>query len=245
MFKTFFIWGSLILTVYCQNWGEYIENDWTQTKSKINSKTLLLSGGWFAGMYLLSYSDEYLNDNVKQINKGYLKPYFKTIDNLGYAPIAIPLSFGITGISLLTNDTKFRRTALTSLESMIATSAIVYSLKIMIGRKRPFEKKGAHFFDPFSGFDDSFPSGHSSTAFAIVTPWVYYYRKPWTYFLFLFPASTAIARMIYDEHWATDVLTGSVIGYAVGYYLTQWHKEYRKSQKSNQIPPMVNFTLRF
>ncbi len=238
------ILGILFITnVNSQTWGKYVENDWNKAKSTINTNTLIVTGSWIAGMYLLSYGDEYVNENIKQINKGYLKYYFKGIDNLGNGAVAIPASIGVVGISLLTNDAKFRRTALTSLESLAATSIIVYILKIGLGRKRPSEKKGARSFEPFGGLDDSYPSGHTSTAFALITPWVYYYKKPWTYALFILPASTALSRMIFDKHWATDVLTGGAIGYAVGYYLTKWHRDYEKTQKSENLPPMISISI--
>ena len=229
--------------INAQSWQDYITNDWNRSKTELNTKSLLISGSWFAGMYLLSYGDEYLNENVKQLNTGNLKYYFKTIDNLGYGPVAAPAAFGVAGISLLTNDTKFKRAALTSVESILVTSLVVFTFKIGLGRKRPLHKKGSHFFEPFGGWDDSFPSGHTSTAFALVTPWVYYYKKPWTYFLFIFPASTALSRMIYDKHWATDVLTGGAIGYVVGYYLAKWHQDFQKSQMKQEIPPMFSFSI--
>jgi len=240
------IFGLIFNTnIFAQQWSEYLENDWNRTKSALNSKTLFITGSWFAGMYLLSFGDEYFNDNAKKLNKGVFKHYFKAVDNLGSGPVAAPLSIGIAGISLLTNDAKFRNTALTSVESIAATALIVYTLKIGIGRQRPYEQKGARSFDPFSGWDDSFPSGHTSTAFALVTPWVYYYKKPWTYLLFVLPASTALSRMIYDKHWATDVLTGGAIGYVVGYYLSKWHQDFEKSKGKQVIPPMVSFSIPF
>lgn len=230
-------------TTYAQSWNDYVKNDWNRAKTELNFKSLLISGGWFAGMFLLSFEDEYLNDNVKQLNTGGLQYYFKTMDYLGSGFVAVPAAIGIAGISLLSNDSQFRGAALTSIESVFATSVLVYMLKTGIGRKRPYLKKGAHFFDPFSGWDDSFPSGHTSTAFALITPWVYYYQKPWTYFLFIFPASTAVSRMIYDKHWATDVLTGGLIGYVVGYYLANWHRDLSKSQNNQPLPPVFSFSI--
>ena len=73
-----------------QHLNEYLENDWYRAKTGINAKSLMISGSWFAGMYLLSYGDEYLNENVKQLNTGTLKYYFKTLDNLGASPVAAP-----------------------------------------------------------------------------------------------------------------------------------------------------------
>jgi membrane-associated phospholipid phosphatase len=244
--KKYFTLLVVVLAInnsYAQHWEEYLKNDWERAKTELITKSLIISSSWLAGMYLLSYSDEYFNENVKQLNTGKFKYYFKTIDNLGYGPVAVPISIGIAGVSFLTNDSKFRQAALTSVESIAATAAIVYALKISIGRKRPYENKGAHSYNPFGGLDDSFPSGHTSTAFALITPWIFYYKSPWTYLLFLFPASTAISRMIFDKHWATDVLTGGAIGYMVSYYLTNWHKEFRRTNKSNSVPPTISINI--
>jgi membrane-associated phospholipid phosphatase len=100
--------------------------------------------------------------------------------------------------------------------------------KFILGRRRPSANAGPHCFSPFSDPKSSFPSGHASTAFALLTPWVVYYPSPYTYLLLIFPASTAISRMVFNRHWFTDVLTGSVLGFLIGYNLAKWHKDLAK-----------------
>ena len=97
-----------------------------------------------------------------------------------------------------------------------------YGIKYTVGRSRPHESDGTHAFRPFSG-NASFPSGHTTTAFAIVTPWVMFYPHPVTYGLFALSTGTAVARIARDAHWATDVLAGAALGFTTGYWLSKRH----------------------
>lgn len=225
------------------NLNSYLENDWDRTKSELGVKSALWAGGWLSGMYLLSYQDECLNDAVKPLYKNGFKYYFDTVDYLGYGPYIVPTLFVFTGATFLFNDQKLRHAALTSVESVLATSAIVYVLKISAGRYRPYQDRGPHFFEPFTYFDASFPSGHTSTAFAIMMPFAVYYDNFLSYALLTLPASTAISRMIFDKHWATDVLTGGAIGCVIGYYLAKWHKDFSKNQSPNSSTPVISFSI--
>ena len=208
-------------------WQNYLSNDWHRLGSDLNIKSALIAGGWITGMYLLSGYDEELNRSVKDLYVGNWQTYFNAIDHLGNVPYTLPVSVGLTGLTLLGNDTKFQDAAFTSTEALVTTGMIVVMMKYLIGRARPYEGHGAHYFSPFSGLN-SFPSGHAATSFALVTPWLHYYPHPATYLLLLLPASTAIARMMLDRHWFTDVLTGSVLGYLVGTTLAKWHMDLAK-----------------
>jgi len=229
-------------------WRSYLENDFQQLKSRVNFQTALIAGGWLGGMYLLSTYDEELNSSVKSIYKGNWQKYFDTIDHLGNVPYTLPITFGLTGLTLLGNDKKLQDAAFTSSEALVATGVITTIFKLFVGRSRPDEGNGARFFKPFSRYV-SFPSGHSASAFAIITPLVYYYPGPLTYMLLLFPASTAISRMALNRHWFTDVLTGSVIGVLVGVTLAKWHQDLAVEKgfyDPLETPPMlISYSFNF
>jgi membrane-associated phospholipid phosphatase len=223
----------LIFLVFCcvgkskagDRWNDYIQNDLHRITSGLDFSSLLITGGWLGSMYLLSDFDEKLNNSVKVVYKGKLKPYFKTVDYLGFFPLSVPISFGVAGMTLLGENKKLQDAAFTSFEAAVLSGLIVSMGKVIIGRSRPDDNQGSRHFDPFSGFDESFPSGHAATAFALITPWVVYYPSIYTYTLLILPVSTAVARMIFNKHWATDVLTGSVLGFFIAYNLANWHKE--------------------
>lgn len=247
----------MVLLIFCSylgsafggdRWRTYVNNDWHELKHNLNVNTLFYSGAWLSGMYFLSHFDEALNTSVKSLYNGGFKHYFNAVDRFGNALYVIPAMAGITGLSLTGNDQKFQDAAFTSLQASIVAAFLSGIGKYIVGRSRPYEKKGAHYFSPFRGLDESFPSGHSSTAFAFITPWVYYYPGPLTYILLAIPASTALARMIFDRHWATDVLTGSLIGILVGYNLARWHKEVAAEKKiysGNAAPKRIAFYWTF
>ena len=228
-------------------WNQYVKNDINQFKQQVNFQTALIAGGWLTGMYLLSAFDEDLNHKVKPLYSGSWKSYFNTIDYLGYVPYNLPVSIGITALTMIGNDKKLQDAAFTSLQASITSIIFVGATKLILGRTRPDTENGPRNFLPFTDFNSSFPSGHTATAFALVTPWIYYYPHPLTYLLLVFPASTAVSRMVLNRHWFTDVLTGAVLGSVIGITLAKWHKELASERgfyDPLETPPkLVSFTI--
>lgn len=153
---------------------------------------------------------------------GHFGNFLDFANHLGGPEMNVPVA-GLFAFSLLTNDRKFQDAAFTSLQSMIYAGVLSYGVKYTVGRFRPLEQGGPHQFAPFSG-RSSFPSGHTTTVFAVLTPWVLYYPNAATYGLFALGTGTAISRIVREKHWATDVLAGGTLGFLTGYYLTKRHQ---------------------
>ena len=111
--------------------------------------------------------------------------------------------------------------------SLIATGIIAFPLKILVGRSRPNRDKGEHDFSPFSS-DASFPSMHTTQAFAVASVVAEHYDSFWvkagSYGL---ASMVGYSRMESNSHWASDVLAGAIIGTFVGKTVVRFNKDKR------------------
>ena len=99
--------------------------------------------------------------------------------------------------------------------SLVAVSAVLHSLKFVVGRRRPRDdfEHGFYGAKPFS-FDsayDSFPSGHAMTIFCLGA--VLSAAVPALTPIWLLGASVlALTRAFLAAHFLSDVLIGAAMG---------------------------------
>ena len=67
-----------------------------------------------------------------------------------------------------------------------------------------------------AGDEFSFPSGHTSAAFLMVTLLVLFYGPIFATF-YLWAGSVALSRLVLGVHFPTDVLVGSLLGSSIAY----------------------------
>jgi undecaprenyl-diphosphatase len=163
--------------------------------------------------------------------------YLTTTNEVGTFKYVAPLSAALFGTSLLTDNTKFQDAAFTSLQSVLYTHFTVNAAKFVFARERPDHFEGPYDFEFFEGSATSFPSGHTSTAFALIVPWAVYYPNAVTYSMLALPVSTAIARVAKGRHWVSDVTAGALIGAYWGYKLSKRHLNVTKNNDSIDIAP--------
>jgi len=210
-----------------------------------NPRALLYAVGSVAMLASLSPLDPSFLEEVQGGYSGGLATYLDATNELG-GPLAIAPVVSLFIVSLATDNPRFQDAAFTSLQALAYSAAITTGFKNIIGRFRPEADAGAYRFAPFSG-NRSLPSGHTSAAFAIVTPWVLYYPNVATYGLFALSAGTAVARIALDKHWPTDVFAGAAIGVLTARWLTRRHQgadSGRLSITPSAGPESVSLTLR-
>lgn len=106
------------------------------------------------------------------------------------------------------------------LETMMITAWVTRAIKIGAARTRPY----AHFTSRRSSEDNlSFPSGHTSRAFAIATSAGMvahargYWSEPYVWAIGMTLATASgYLRIAADRHYLTDVLVGGAIGVTAG-----------------------------
>jgi membrane-associated phospholipid phosphatase len=85
------------------------------------------------------------------------------------------------------------------------TVTYTFALKYAVGRERPNEED-----------NQSFPSGHTSNAFAMAAALDGHYGKKVTIPAYTLAALVGWARLRDNVHWLSDVLAGATLGYIVG-----------------------------
>jgi hypothetical protein len=126
--------------------------------------------------------------------------------------IATPVGFFSYG-ELTKSEYEIDSGLLTGL-SEILSFGIGQGLKKIVRRERPYARlANVHFTDAELSDPYSFPSGHSTVAFAIATSLSLRYPKPAVYIpLHLWALFVGYGRVYLGLHYPSDVLAGAAIG---------------------------------
>ena len=203
-------------------WKWPVQDAGAMMKGLASEQSIMAVGGG-AVLLLTAQHDAKITADLASFDHGSAALLVRVVEEIGNVRSIRPLAGVLFLGSLMTDDTHFQDAAFTSLEAVIMANLVTSGLKSAFGRARPWQNQGALEFSPFSG-NTSFPSGHSTTAFAFLTPWLLYYPNAFTPGLIVLSAGTAFTRMLTDNHWFTDVVAGSAIGFATAYFLTQRHR---------------------
>jgi Capsule assembly protein Wzi/PAP2 superfamily len=130
-------------------------------------------------------------------------------------------SGGLLLWSLRTHDPRQRETGLLAGEAILDSLVLTQGIKFAAGRQRPYQGDGqGNFFDA----GNSFPSGHSAAAWAAAGILAHEYPGTMTKLLAYGLATTvSIASVGSKQHFPSDVLIGSGIGWLVSEYVYRTH----------------------
>lgn len=140
--------------------------------------------------------------------------------------------------SLADNDTAIMVAQDGLTASIIASGLITPALKIATGRSRPYENTGTSDFQSLgtSKRNSSFPSGHTTEAFALASVISAHYEETWIKSsAYTVAALVGIARTYHDAHFASDVLAGAFIGGWVGHGVVA-HNQSRRTRNMVLLP---------
>lgn len=179
------------------------------------------------------YSQNADIDLLKDINLNRNKELdgvFRGITNSA-APLAYAVPILLLGYGLMKKDTLTKQNALYIGATVLSSEIISTILKYSIARPRPFVTY------PFlekvtSGGSPSFPSGHTSDAFALATSVSIAYPK-WYVIIpsYAWAGAVGYSRMDLGVHYPSDVLAGAIIGAGSAYLCykgQQWLHKKRK-----------------
>jgi membrane-associated phospholipid phosphatase len=140
-----------------------------------------------------------------------------------YATGGIAATFYIIGRA--SHNPRARETGLLGAEALIDSGIVAQVLKLASQRPRPLiDDASAEFFDGGS----SFPSGHATSAWSLATVIAYEYgrRRPLVRFTaYGLASAVSLSRYTGRNHFLSDVLVGSAIGYGIGRYVYRTHHD--------------------
>ncbi len=165
-----------------------------------------------------------------------------------YSIGALVGGFGIYG--LIARDTLAKKMAIELFQAGVYSELVTEILKVVIGRARPYENVGSGTFHPFTLLDvgyNSFPSGHSTSAFALSTVMSRHANSLALKILIYVPAGiTLFSRIYQDKHWVSDELIGAAVGFFVGNWVVDLHeaKRHRINVAVTSVyPPAISIDL--
>jgi membrane-associated phospholipid phosphatase len=162
---------------------------------------------------------------------------------------------------LIFKKDKEKTTTLLATQAYITAAAIETALKYLTGRQRPsyynsitglnnhtFRGPFYHFLKSDNSSYESFPSGHTTVAFAAATVFAMEYKDIPIVPIIAYSAATSIglSRIVQNQHWISDVLVGAALGFLSGRQVVNNYHRYSKLQieaakKKNTLSFNLNY----
>lgn len=121
----------------------------------------------------------------------------------------------------------------------LAADAVEATLKAVVDRARPEAELGPYAFHARAAGEHhhSFPSGHTTHAFALAAGISHEADRPWvTVATYGTAALVGWSRVHDDAHWSSDVVAGSLVGTSVSLAAIRW-QERRERRRAGARPP--------
>jgi membrane-associated phospholipid phosphatase len=143
-------------------------------------------------------------------------------------PGSIVTGVAIYAVGRIDGQRRVQALGLHAVEGILFADMLTGTIKFVAGRQRPFvDIKNPYDFQLWRGFRGdvyrSFPSGHSTTAFAFASALTRETQFWWPHAAFyigtVFYGGAALvgaSRMYNNMHWASDVVAGAAIGTIIG-----------------------------
>jgi membrane-associated phospholipid phosphatase len=141
-------------------------------------------------------------------------------------------------IGRATNNARARETGLLGAEALINGGLVSTALKLVSQRPRPrVDDASGEFFDR----GNSFPSGHSISAWSLATVIAYEYgqHRPLIRFgAYGLATAVSLSRYTGRNHFLSDVFVGSAIGYGIGRYVYRTHHDMSLDTDDGETKPL-------
>jgi len=173
-----------------------------------------------------------LDEMMEHRHEDPVEIYQHISNTTNYISMLVPASVLATG--LVRGDKVTLNKGLYMAETLVASSLITAGLKETFKRNRPF-KDHPWIIPASNGGSPSFPSGHTSEAFATATSLTMSYPK-WYVAVpaYAWAASVGYSRMYLGVHYPSDVLAGALVGAGSAWLMFKMNKWMARKNNNRQ-----------
>lgn len=180
-----------------------------------------------------NWENRYLHHLETNRTEGKTNFYNSVSASMYVFSLGVPLTYLATG--LVKDNKEIKKTALYLTETMVIAQVISFSTKAIINRDRPAVSDPT--LQPVNEAKNaSFPSGHTSGAFALATSLTIVHPK-WYVAVPAYAWATLIgySRLYLGVHYPTDAIAGAVVGAGSAWLSYRLNKWMYKSKKNKQL----------
>jgi len=141
--------------------------------------------------------------------------------------VAVPV--GLIGKGVVGHDDDAKESGVLSGEAMVDGAVVQEVMKLIFLRERPdVDNAKGKFFQTSAGTDGSFPSSHCVISWSSAAVLAEEYPDWWKQAgIYMMATGVSITRVLGQEHFPSDALVGSAVGWMIGHYVhrKRHHKE--------------------
>ncbi|RJP61749.1 MAG: phosphatase PAP2 family protein [Ignavibacteriales bacterium] len=203
----------------------------------------LYTSGVAAGTGLLMYFDDDLRNKIgRQTIKTLNNDFWDIPTRYGIVSYANIAALSTYAAGLIFKKDKVRITGRLLFESLSISGVTVVLARYVFARSRPYSGEGQWKYNWFEWNNEieSFPSGHTTVAFAFSTVLAERIDNNWARLgLYGLASLTAFARVYNNQHWASDVFVGALLGFVTGMHVI--NKEEQREGNADNLMNRIEF----
>jgi len=207
--------------------GRYFKSYLTDAKDiviapvKWSGKEWIAAGAVVGGTVLLYQYDMEIRDYFQSKQT----PWGENISKYGIEPWGNYYSYATLalfyGQGLIWKNERSKKVALLGAKAYILSGFFVQFPKMLFSRQRPYQGEypdSKKWYGPSISSHKSFPSGHTTSAFAIAAVIASEYKETiWIPIVaYSLASATGLSRIYDDQHWASDVFFAAAFGWSMG-----------------------------